>query len=313
MKPYLDLLKRIAEEEKPLRISSEKLSILFQSAGIDPLIAHAEVGSCRERQRETLEEYDVYDPTHVNFPFYEALIEYIDSCIEEHDVLMIFQRAYLIALDAQTAKAPRLKMNEYRSWACGWESVVMGLALALLKVETMYLDKERPTSPYHRFIKKMEDEYDTPNSFYRAIIRKLIEMAEEQQALATPELPTAEAPAKANATEGDTEKLKRAIQQVLDDKTWHRQGGFTKAYWYAIYRVYELKFQPGISYSAFADLMQSWGLTQTDISENIKHTAAKNSLSHPVVRWNDMLAQQGTSTAQKKQIKVAQQLLELLK
>ena len=64
---------------------------------------------------------------------------------------------------------------------------------------------------------------------------------------------------------------------------------------------------------AFADLMQSWGLTQTDISENIKHTAAKNSLSHPVVRWNDMLAQQGTSTAQKKQIKVAQQLLELLK
>ena len=67
------------------------------------------------------------------------------------------------------------------------------------------------------------------------------------------------------------------------------------------------------TFSAFADLMQSWGLTQTDISENIKHTAAKNSLSHPVVRWNDMLVQQGTSTAQKKQIQVAQQLLELLK
>ena len=92
MKQYLDLLKRIAEEVKPLRISSEKLSILFQSAGIDPFIAHAEVGSCRERQRETLEEYDVYDPTCVNFPFYEALIEYIE-CIEEYSVLMIFQRA----------------------------------------------------------------------------------------------------------------------------------------------------------------------------------------------------------------------------
>lgn len=312
MKQYLDLLKRIAEEVKPLRISSEKLSILFQSAGIDPFIAHAEVGSCRERQRETLEEYDVYDPTRVNFPFYEALIEYID-CIEEYSVLMIFQRAYAIAFDTQTAKDPRLKMNEYRSWTYGWEDVVMGLALALLKVETMYSEKKRPTSPYLRFIKKMEDEYDTPNSFYRAIIRKLIEMTEEQQALATPELPTAEAPAKANASEGDMEKLKRAIQQVLDDKAWHRQGGFTKAYWYAIYRVYELKFQQGISFTAFADLMQSWGLTQTDISDNIKHAAAKNSLSCPIIRWNDMLAQQGTTTAEKKQIQVGQQLLELLK
>ena len=163
------------------------------------------------------------------------------------------------------------------------------------------------------FIKRLEDQYDAPTSFYRAIIRKLIEMTEEQQALASPELPTAEAPEKANTTDGDSEKLKCAIQQVLDDKTWHRQGGFTKAYWYAIYRVYELKFQPGISYSAFADLMQSWGLTQTDISENIKHAAGKNTLSCPLVRWTDMLAQQGTSTAQKKQIKVAQQLIELLK
>jgi hypothetical protein len=190
------------------------------------------------------------------------------------------------------------------------DEIVMPIVLFLIKIYT-FNNKSRMLLG---FIKRLEDEYDVPESFYRALIRQLIETAHEQQALAAPALPAAVQPEKTdNATEGDTEKLKRAIQHVLNDKAWHRQGGFTKAYWYAIYRVYELKFQPGISYSAFADLMQSWGLTQTDISENIKHTAAKNTLSHPVVRWNDMLAQQGTSTAQKKQIKVAQQLLELLK
>ena len=79
--------------------------------------------------------------------------------------------------------------------------------------------------------------------------------------------------------------------------------GIFKSGWILTYAIF----------SAFADLMQSWGLTQTDISENIKHTAAKNSLSCPVIRWNDMLAQQGTTTAEKKQIQVAQQLIELLK
>ena len=308
MKQYLDLLKRIAEEMKPLRISSEKLTNLLFAAGIDAPLAHAGVGAYRERQRETLEEYDVYDPSSPNYPFYEALIEHVD-CIEEYSVLMIFQRAYSIALDACSAQDPRLKMNEYRSWTFGWEDVVMGLALASLKIEMIFMKKEKGSHTFTRFIKRLEEEYDKPQSFYRAIIRKLIEMAEEQQAIA----PAVEPSAKAEPTDENTEKTKQAIQQVLEDGKWHRQGGFTKSYWYAIYRVYELKFQQNISYTAFAELMQSWGLTETDISENIKHAAGKNTLSCPVIRWNDMLAQQGTTTAEKKQIQVAQQLLELLK
>jgi hypothetical protein len=230
--------------------------------------------------------------------------------VEGNLVKVIFSSAYSIAYDAVRAKDPRLLLELYKIRCEDIDEIVMPIVLFLIKIYT-FNNKSRMLLG---FIKRLEDEYDVPESFYRALIRQLIETAHEQQALAAPALPAAVQPAKPdNATEGDTEKLKRAIQHVLNDKAWHRQGGFTKAYWYAIYRVYELKFQPSISYSAFADLMQSWGLTQTDISENIKHTAAKNSLSRPVVRWNDMLAQQGTSTAEKKQIQVAQQLLELLK
>lgn len=308
MKQYLDLLKRIAEEMKPLRFSREKLTAVLDSAQINTALAGRAIDHYGNREIEELEDWDVYDCSQINFIIYEALVDNILN-VQVITVKVILSTAYSIASDAVQAKDPRLKMELYRIECEGMDQLVLGVVLFLLKVYT-FNNKSRMLSG---FIKRLEDQYDTPTSFYRAIIRKLIEMTEEQQALATPELPTAEAPAKANATDGDSEKLKRAILQVLDDKTWHRQGGFTKAYWYAIYRVYELKFQPGISYSAFADLMQSWGLTQTDISENIKHTAAKNSLSHPVVRWNDMLAQQGTSTAQKKQIKVAQQLMELLK
>lgn len=308
MKQYLDLLKRITEEMKPLRFSREKLTAVLESAQINTALAGRAIDHYGNREIEELEDWDVYDSSQINFIIYEALVDNIVN-VQGITVKVILSTAYSIASDAVQAKDPRLKMELYRTECEGMEQLVLGVVLFLLKVYT-FNNKSRMLSG---FIKRLEDAYDTPNSFYRAIIRKLIEMAEEQQALATPELPTAEALAKANATEGDTEKLKRAIQQVLDDKAWHRQGGFTKAYWYAIYRVYELKFQPGISYSAFADLMQSWGLTQTDISENIKHTAGKNSLSHPVVRWNDMLSQQGTSTAQKKQIQVAQQLIELLK
>jgi hypothetical protein len=308
MKQYLDLLKRITEEMKPLRFSREKLTAVLESAQINTALAGRAIDHYGNREIEELEDWDVYDSSQINFIIYEALVDNIVN-VQGITVKVILSTAYSIASDAVQAKDPRLKMELYRIQCEGMEQLVLGVVLFLLKVYT-FNNKSRMLSG---FIKRLEDAYDTLNSFYRAIIRKLIEMTEEQQALATPELPTAEAPAKANATEGDMEKLKRAIQQVLDDKTWHRQGGFTKAYWYAIYRVYELKFQPGISYSAFADLMQSWGLTQTDISENIKHTAAKNSLSRPVVRWNDMLAQQGTSTAEKKQIQVAQQLLELLK
>lgn len=308
MKQYLDLLKRITEEMKPLRFSREKLTAVLDSAQINTALAGRAIDHYGNREIEDLEDRDVYDSSQINFIIYEALVDNIVN-VQGIIVKVILSTAYSIASDAVQAKDPRLLLDLYKINCEGMEQLVLGVVLFLLKVYT-FNNKSRMLSG---FIKRMEDEYDTPNSFYRAIIRKLIEMAEEQQALATPELPTAEVPTKANATEGDSEKLKRAIQQVLDDKTWHRQGGFTKAYWYAIYRVYELKFQPGISYSAFADLMQSWGLTQTDISENIKHTAAKNSLSRPVVRWNDMLAQQGTSTAQKKQIQVAQQLLELLK
>ena len=308
MKQYLDLLKRIAEEMKPLRFSREKLTAVLDSAQINTTLAGRAIDHYGNREIKDLEDWDVYDSSQINFIIYEALVDNIVN-VQGIIVKVILSTAYSIASDAVQAKDPRLLLDLYRIKCEGMEQLVLGVVLFLLKVYT-FNNKSRMLSG---FIKRLEDEYDTLNSFYRAIIRKLIEMTEEQQALATPELPTAEAPAKAAATEGDSEKLKRAIQQVLDDKTWHRQGGFTKAYWYAIYRVYELKFQPSISYSAFADLMQSWGLTQTDISENIKHTAAKNSLSRPVVRWNDMLAQQGTSTAQKKQIQVAQQLIELLK
>lgn len=308
MKQYLDLLKRIAEEMKPLRFSREKLTAVLDSAQINTALAGRAIDHYGNREIEELEDWDVYDSSQINFIIYEALVDNIVN-VQGITVKVILSTAYSIASDAVQAKDPRLKMELYRIECEGMDQLVLGVVLFLLKVYT-FNNKSRMLSG---FIKRLEDQYDTPNSFYRAIIRKLIEMTEEQQALATPELPTAEVTSKANATVGDSEKLKRAIQQVLDDKTWHRQGGFTKAYWYAIYRVYELKFQPSISYSAFADLMQSWGLTQTDISENIKHTAAKNSLSCPVIRWNDMLAQQGTSTAQKKQIQVAQQLLELLK
>lgn len=308
MKQYLDLLKRIAEEVKPLRISSEKLTNLLDYAQVNSVLAGSAIDLYGNREIEDLEDWGVYDSSHINFILYEALVDNIVD-VQYITVKIILTTAYSIAYDSVYAKDPRLMMGIYKLESEGMNSLVLGVALFLLKVSTF----NTPSRIFTRFIKKLEDEYDNPQSFYRAIIRKLIEMTGEQQALATPELPTAEAPAKAAATVGDSEKLKRAIQQVLDDKTWHRQGGFTKAYWYAIYRVYELKFQTGISYCAFADLMQSWGLTLTDISENIKHTAAKNSLSCPVIRWNDMLSQQGTTTAEKKQIQVAQQLLELLK
>lgn len=308
MKQYLDLLKRIAEEVKPLRFSREKLTAVLDSAQINTALAGLAIDHYGNREIEELEDWDVYDSSQINFIIYEALVDNIVN-VQGITVKVILSTAYSIASDAVQAKDPRLKMELYRIECEGMDQLVLGVVLFLLKVYT-FNNKSRMLSG---FIKRLEDQYDTPNSFYRAIIRKLIEMTEEQQALASPELPTAEAPAKADATEGDTEKLKRAIQQVLDDKAWHRQGGFTKSYWYAIYRVYELKFQQGISFTAFADLMQSWGLTQTDISDNIKHASVKNTLSCPIIRWNDMLAQQGTTTAEKKQIQVAQQLIELLK
>jgi hypothetical protein len=309
MKQYSELLNRIVEEAKPLRFNLEKLTELLNAAQIDILSAVPAIDNYGNRKIEELEDWDVYDSSQINFIIYEALVNNIVN-VEGNLVKVIFSSAYSIAYDAVRAKDPRLLLELYKIRCEDIDEIVMPIVLFLIKIYT-FNNKSRMLLG---FIKRLEDEYDVPESFYRALIRQLIETAHEQQALAAPALPAAVQPAKTdNATEGDTEKLKRAIQHVLNDKAWHRQGGFTKAYWYAIYRVYELKFQPGISYSAFADLMQSWGLTQTDISENIKHTAAKNSLSHPVVRWNDMLAQQGTSTAEKKQIQVAQQLLELLK
>jgi hypothetical protein len=309
MKQYSELLNRIVEEAKPLRFNLEKLTELLNAAQIDILSALPAIDNYGNRKIEELEDWDVYDSSQINFIIYEALVNNIVN-VEGNLVKVIFSSAYSIAYDAVRAKDPRLLLELYKIQCEDIDEIVMPIVLFLIKIYT-FNNKSRMLLG---FIKRLEDEYDVPESFYRALIRQLIETAHEQQALAAPALPAAVQPAKPdNATEGDTEKLKRAIQHVLNDKAWHRQGGFTKAYWYAIYRVYELKFQPGISYSAFADLMQSWGLTQTDISENIKHTAAKNSLSRPVVRWNDMLAQQGTSTAEKKQIQVAQQLLELLK
>jgi hypothetical protein len=309
MKQYSELLNRIVEEAKPLRFNLEKLTELLNAAQIDILSALPAIDNYGNRKIEELEDWDVYDSSQINFIIYEALVNNIVN-VEGNLVKVIFSSAYSIAYDAVRAKDPRLLLELYKIRCEDIDEIVMPIVLFLIKIYT-FNNKSRMLLG---FIKRLEDEYDVPESFYRALIRQLIETAHEQQALAAPALPAAVQPAKTdNATEGDTEKLKRAIQHVLNDKAWHRQGGFTKAYWYAIYRVYELKFQPGISYSAFADLMQSWGLTQTDISENIKHTAAKNSLSRPVVRWNDMLAQQGTSTAEKKQIQVAQQLLELLK
>jgi hypothetical protein len=309
MKQYSELLNRIVEETKTLRFNLEKLTELLNAAQIDILSAVPAIDNYGNRKIEELEDWDVYDSSQINFIIYEALVNNIVN-VEGNLVKVIFSSAYSIAYDAVRAKDPRLLLELYKIRCEDIDEIVMPIVLFLIKIYT-FNNKSRMLLG---FIKRLEDEYDVPESFYRALIRQLIETAHEQQALAAPALPAAVQPAKPdNATEGDTEKLKRAIQHVLNDKAWHRQGGFTKAYWYAIYRVYELKFQPGISYSAFADLMQSWGLTQTDISENIKHTAAKNSLSRPVVRWNDMLAQQGTSTAEKKQIQVAQQLLELLK
>ena len=310
MKQYLELLNRIVEETKPLRFNPEKLTEVLSAAQIDILSGVQAIDNYGNRNIEELEDWDVYDSSQINFIIYEALV---DNIVNVQGILIkiILSSAYSIASDAVRAKDPRLQLELYKIQCEDMDEIVMAIVLFLIKIYA-FNNKSRMLLG---FIKRLEDEYDVPESFYRALIRKLIETAEEQQALAAPALPaTTEQHAKTdNATEGDTEKLKRVIQHVLNDKAWHRQGGFTKAYWYAIYRVYELKFQPGISYSAFADLMQSWGLTQTDISENIKHTAAKNSLSRPVVRWNDMLAQQGTSTAEKKQIQVAQQLLELLK
>ena len=309
MKQNLELLNRIVEETKPLRFNPEKLTEVLNAAQIDILSAVPAIDNYGNRNIEELEDWDVYDSSQINFIIYEALVDNIVN-VEGILVKIIFSSAYSIAYDAVRVKDPRLQLELYKIQCEDMDEIVMSVVLFLIKIYT-FNNKSRMLLG---FIKRLEDEYDVPESFYRALIRQLIETAHEQQALAAPALPAAGQPAKTeNATEGDTEKLKRAIQHVLNDKAWHRQGGFTKAYWYAIYRVYELKFQPGISYSAFADLMQSWGLTQTDISENIKHTAAKNSLSRPVVRWNDMLAQQGTSTAEKKQIQVAQQLLELLK
>ena len=308
MKQYIDLLKRIAEEEKPVRFSSEKLINLFESAGIEHFLTDFDETELDPilGELEVLERNGVYDPRSLHYLFYEALIEYIDG-IEAFSVLWIFKTAYNVSRNAYSSKDPRLMMNEYRSWTHGSEDVVMAITLFLLK-----LRKGKPDTAHTlpRFIKRLENEYDKPQSFYRAIIRKLIEMAEEQQAISPPAVKTS---ATAEPIVADAERAKGAIQQVLDDARWHRQGGFTKSYWYAIYRVYELKFQPKISYSAFAELMQSWGLTQTDISENIKHAAGKNTLSCPLVRWNDLLAQKGTTTAEKKQIQVAQHLLELLK
>ena len=309
MKQHLELLNRIVEEAKPLRFNPEKLTEVLNAAQIDILSGVQAIDNYGNRDIEELEDWDVYDCSQINFIIYEALVDNIVN-VEGILVKIILSSAYSIAYDAVRAKDPRLQLELYKIQCEDMDEIVMAIVLFLIKIYT-FNNKSRMLLG---FIKRLEDEYDVPESFYRALIRKLIETAEEQQALAAPALPAAVQPAKTDsATEGDTEKLKHAIQHVLNDKAWHRQGGFTKAYWYAIYRVYELKFQPAISYSAFADLMQSWGLTQTDISENIKHTAAKNSLSRPVVRWNDMLAQQGTSTAQKKQIQVAQQLLELLK